>query len=144
MRGKRWSVCYVDVVYGGRVECGGLRVECVRIAGSVGLLCVLCIIRYTMRCFCRGMIVLVPYAMVELRSCCGYAVARDVLLRFVAFSCILYMMIPYARRGGYGAFMSFLQGVFCFVLAWCVKSLSTTVESLEGLWWTCFEFKNGG
>ena len=80
------------------------------------------------------MAISVPYAMVELRLCCGCTTACDALSHFVTFSCILSKMISYARRGLYRAFMSFLQGVFRFVLVWCVKSFLKSVDGLESLW----------
>ena len=78
---------------------------------------IICTVRYTLyyETLCLAVSVSVPYAMVELRLCRGYAVARDALSRLVTF---LSIMIPYARRGFYGAFMSFLQGVFRLGLVW--------------------------
>jgi hypothetical protein len=88
-----------------------LRVEC-------GV--IMCSVRYTLyyETLSLAVSVSVPYAMIELRLYRGYAVARDALLRSVTFSCILYVMISHARRGFYGAFMSFLKGVFRLGLVW--------------------------
>jgi len=59
-----------------RGEYVGERVECVAI---------ICTVRYTLyyETLCLAVSVSVPYAMVELRLCRGYAVARDALSRFV-------------------------------------------------------------
>jgi len=113
-------------------------VECLRERGEymelgvecVAILCTVCYVLYY-ETLCLAASVFVPCAMVELRLCRGYAVACDALSRFVTFLC---GTIPYACRGLYGAFMSFLKGVFRLGLVWGVKSLLTTVESLEGLW----------
>jgi hypothetical protein len=69
-------------VYEGRVECGGFYREC----GAI--LCTVCYTLYY-EALRLAVSVFVPYAMVELRSCCGYAVARDALLRFVTLCCVL-------------------------------------------------------
>ena len=87
-----YGVRYVDVVYevgrgcvGFYRECAGLEAECLRIAGSVGLFCVLYIIRYTM----RRCVAVWRFLFLTLWLSYGCDVTRDALSRFVTFCYVL-------------------------------------------------------
>ena len=98
------------------------------------LLYVLCVIRYTMRrcvSLCRFLFPTLWLSYGRAVGMLWLVIFCDALLRLVTFLC---GTISHARRWFYGAFMSFLKGVFRFGLVWGVKSLLTTVASSEGLW----------